>query len=540
MKKTITKINLLLLFVTFSFLGKAQITTTSVSAPSVCDGTATLNSTMISTATWNWQQDSATVLQVGGLSIPNLCAGNYFLTYVDSTGSTVYISFVIGTTTPCTGTTLAGTVSTTIDTFVPGCDGTVVLNVGGGVLPYQYLSSTGVASTSPVFSNMCAGVYTFTVQDNLGCTITLTGIVGADSTIVTPGPCATSDLAISITTTNVSVAGFCDGTITATITGGTAPYASQWNTGATSLFLDSVCSDVYTLMVYDANGCVISATGYVGGIIDSTFSTPLYGYVIPTGVSEDGLCNGIASVISYGGVPPYSYLFSDGSTTSNAYNLCAGLQSVTVTDASGAVVILDFIISTPGSISTTGSYSDSVLVDSVYTTAITDCIVNYFLVDSAYVIDYTILPSDSLLVTWGVVFGDSIVTIVDYYGLGTGATAGVYMIVLQIYCPTKTVGQFLTASDQIYYNAAYAGIKENNVETTNLSIYPNPFNEELTIALDNKQNSEITISDITGKIIVNQNYNGQIIKLDMSRLSAGQYIVTIKNDTSIITRKIVK
>lgn len=368
MKKIITQITLILSFITFGFHSQAQITTTSVSNPSICDGTATLNASMISDTTWIWQQDSATVIQYDGLSIANLCAGNYFLTYIDSTGGTVYIDFTIGT----------------------------------------------------------------------------------------------------------------------------------------------------------------------------TFSAPLYGYVVPTGVSADGLCNGIASAISYGGVPPYSFLFSDGTHMSNAYSLCAGLQSVTIADAVGDSISIDFIISTPSSISTTTSFGDSVLVDSVYTSAITDCVIDYLIVDSAYIIDYTILPGDTLLVTWGVVYGDTIVTIVDSYVLGTGAAAGVYMVVLQVYCPTKTVGHFLTASDQIYYNAAFAGIKENNTKATNLSIYPNPFNEELTISLDQDQKSEVTIADITGKTIVNQNFNTQIIKLDLSRMSSGQYIVSIKNDNSISTRKIIK
>lgn len=539
MKKIITQITLILSFITFGLHSQAQITTTSVSNPALCDGTATLNASMISDTTWLWQQDSATVIQVGGLSMSNLCAGNYFLTYVDSTGGTVYIDFTIGNSTPCSSSTLAGTVTTTIDSSVPGCDGTAVLTISGGVLPYQYFSIDS-SSVGPAYSGLCAGTYTFTVQDNLGCTITLMGVVGNDSTIVTPGPCATSDLTISMTTTNASAAGICDGSITAAISGGTAPYTSQWNTGVNALFLDSVCNDVFTIIVYDANGCQISATGYVGGVIDSTFTSPLYGYVVPTGVSADGLCNGIASAISYGGVPPYSFLFSDGTTMSNAYNLCAGLQSVTITDAGGASINLDFIISTPGSISTTSSYGDSVLVDSVYTSAITDCVIDYLIVDSAYIIDYTILPGDTLLVTWGVVYGDTIVTIVDSYVLGTGAAAGVYMVVLQVYCPTKTVGHFLTASDQIYYNAAFAGIKENNTKATNLSIYPNPFTEELTISLDQDQKSEVTITDITGKAIVNQNFNTQIIKLDLSIISSGQYIVSIKNDNSITTRKIVK
>ena len=48
------------------------------------------------------------------------------------------------------------------------------------------------------------------------------------------------------------------------------------------------------------------------------------------------------------------------------------------------------------------------------------------------------------------------------------------------------------------------------------------------------------ITDITGKEVVNQKSIDKTIHLDMRDLSSGQYIVTVKSETSIITRKIVK
>ncbi|GIV33140.1 MAG: hypothetical protein KatS3mg031_0675 [Chitinophagales bacterium] len=46
-------------------------------------------------------------------------------------------------------------------------------------------------------------------------------------------------------------------------------------------------------------------------------------------------CDGSASVLVSGGTPPFSYLWSNGDTTATADSLCAGIYTVTVTDANG-------------------------------------------------------------------------------------------------------------------------------------------------------------------------------------------------------------
>jgi len=47
----------------------------------------------------------------------------------------------------------------------------------------------------------------------------------------------------------------CDGTATATPSGGTAPYTFRWNTGAATASISNLCPGTYTVTVTDAGGC---------------------------------------------------------------------------------------------------------------------------------------------------------------------------------------------------------------------------------------------------------------------------------------------
>ncbi len=73
-----------------------------------------------------------------------------------------------------------------------------------------------------------------------------------------------------------------------------------------------------------------------------------------------------------------------------------------------------------------------------------------------------------------------------------------------------------------------------------LSIYPNPFNYNLTVK--NTSNSTLTISiiDISGKVKLNQTSNLEMIDLNTSELSNGVYFLNIRNNESESNYKIIK
>src|SRR5204863_4903144 len=102
------------------------------------------------------------------------------------------------------------------------CDGTATVGVSGGTPPYGYDWSPAppVGQGTPSVSALCPGNYTLIVTDAAGCDTTITLV------IIAPTP-----LSIALVTTPANCGGICNGTATATPSGGTGPYGFLWGPG---------------------------------------------------------------------------------------------------------------------------------------------------------------------------------------------------------------------------------------------------------------------------------------------------------------------
>jgi len=226
-----------------------------------------------------------------------------------------------------------------------GNDGTATVTATGGTAPYTYSWNTAAVQTNATVSNLKAGTYTVTITDANGFETT------ASVTISEP-----TKLEVAVTPIDVSCNTGIDGTATVTVNGGTAPYMYSWDNGITSNTNEAtdLSAGTYEVTVTDANGCIITET--------FTIKEPTALSFIPS--QTDVLCQGAtigkASVVVTGGIPPYSYSWDNGitSTTNEATDLSAGTYIVTVTDANGCTITETFTITEPTALSVIPSQTD--------------------------------------------------------------------------------------------------------------------------------------------------------------------------------------
>ncbi|MFT4758072.1 MAG: hypothetical protein ACI9XO_000816 [Paraglaciecola sp.] len=131
------------------------------------------------------------------------------------------------------------------------------------------------------------------------------------------------------TKNNVSCGGLNDGDATVSSSNGTAPYTYVWSNGQTTATATNLVANTYMVTVTDAS----SMTGAANVVITEPSSvTP---NTSATDTNSNSSMNGTAMVSPLGGMPPYTYLWSNNETTQTISGLGSGSYSVTVTDTSG-------------------------------------------------------------------------------------------------------------------------------------------------------------------------------------------------------------
>lgn len=203
------------------------------------------------------------------------------------------------------------------------CNGelTGVLSVEGtgGTSPYNYTWSTG--DTTAMLSGLAAGEYGLTVTDANGCF--------ADTTLAIAEP---DKLVVTVETTDVLCMGEFTGSAQVTARGGTAPYSYEWSFGSDIEDFDGIGAGTYVLTVTDANGCIDSTTVVINE------PTALSAEAVATEIGCVDENGGSVDLTVSGGVLPYSYLWSNGTTTEDLEGVAAGTYMVTVTDAGGCTI----------------------------------------------------------------------------------------------------------------------------------------------------------------------------------------------------------
>lgn len=131
-------------------------------------------------------------------------------------------------------------------------------------------------------------------------------------------------------------------TLQATASGGTEPYNYNWSTGATGPIATVApgFAGVVTVSVTDGNGCQVQ----------SAISVPpaLTVLALTDKASSSGAADGSIDLLVSGGQAPFTFLWSNGSTSQDIESLASGTYTVTVTGANGCSTILIIPLITVG------------------------------------------------------------------------------------------------------------------------------------------------------------------------------------------------
>ena len=90
-------------------------------------------------------------------------------------------------------------------------------------------------------------------------------------------------------------------------------------------------------------------------------------------------------------------------------------------------------------------------------------------------------------------------------------------------------------------NSLVVGMKETDKQVY-FTIGPNPVNDYLNVYFLNPSNEmkEVSVSDISGKIILQTNTNNQQLRLNTSSLNNGVYIVSVTDGKDVLVKRFVK
>lgn len=532
------------------------------------NGFATVNAVGGSPSyTYLW--DSGTGYQTTSTA-NNLPAGVFYVTISDSHNCTTIDSAVLFP--PVLLTASTNLSNTTCNNL---CNGAVSIAPNGGTSPYTYSISGGQ------LINLCAGTYYYTVTDSYACTFSGTFNISEPEI-----------LDVTATST-ISACNACTGTATAIATGGTQPYQYVWNNQVNSATIQELCSQTYSVSATDINGCVDTTTIFVsaqalstiagethwsgGNLPDHSANVELYKIINLTQAElaySMPITNSLFMFndVTYGNyflkinvtdtttLPHVLSTYLDSTnlwtmadtiqvTCQNSFNLNAPMFEITppagqtIGSISGFITYADFVSGGKSITSYEGPKlaGEPVPGAEIYVEIEPDDepIANTTTNDSGFYVIPS-LPSGNSYSMSVDIPGLPMISTYTHIGISSNTTTYTQM---NFYVDTAS------ANGGIFVDTSASGIIKFQNDNFILEMYPNPFNEQLSISykLNNQGKINLDIYDITGKIVttlVNENQNAgdykYVFNAVRNNLAEGTYIVKLQVDNTVFIKKILQ
>ena len=266
----------------------------------------------------------------------NILAGNYSVEITDSRGCTINETYTISE--PIDGLNLDSVIDTN-PTCIGDADGSLSVNVSGGVAPYLYSWDNG--GNAQTINNLSSGNYRLTVTDANGCTLTVNATL-EDPEAISP------NINIVRPTCSTEV----DGSITLNPTNGVGPYTYLWADGQTTNRIENLAAGSYSVQITDSKGCQSNQT------ITVTEPDVIQDNAVLINVSCFGQGDGSIQLNPTGGSESFTYLWNDGTTNDNIVGLEPGNYTVEITDTNGCTFSNTYTITEPNTLELHTSKND--------------------------------------------------------------------------------------------------------------------------------------------------------------------------------------
>src|SRR5690606_21025830 len=87
--------------------------------------------------------------------------------------------------------------------------------------------------------------------------------------------------------------------------------------------------------------------------------------------------------------------------------------------------------------------------------------------------------------------------------------------------------------------AECTGINVNNLKLSAIQVFPNPAHDNITVSgLTQLMNSEILISDLTGRIILSEKISSNEQEFNVSGLANGVYLISVSGASQELNKTI--
>ncbi|MFT4679798.1 MAG: gliding motility-associated-like protein [Flavobacteriales bacterium] len=296
-----------------------------------------------------WDQSDSTLLwdQLGGDQLAGFEDGCYFISMMDTIGCTDTSEVFCFIEPPLLE--LASALTADILCF-DDATGIISNLATGGTDPLTFFLNDDILSAevnNSTYENLGCGDYEIKVIDEFGCT---------DSTVISVS-CPTI-LSVASSFINSSCFDLDNGSITATLSGGTGSSTVTWSSSVDLAFNNDFSGNtplvfsisdlepaIYTASIVDANNCTLDVE------FEITEPDPMTTIVTPTDASCNSLSDGSIEVVASGGTPDFNYSVSElGGGTVDFDGLPVGDYVVVSVDDSGCQIIDTISIGQPAAI----------------------------------------------------------------------------------------------------------------------------------------------------------------------------------------------